>query len=344
LRCGRCGEAMAPRTSPDTGLGWYYCNGRGKLGKDFCDTPHVPRADIDSKVFAYFERVGLDVESTRAQVATARDERLAAVRSLIESATRAERKASEALARVRRAFYDGEIDASDWKEAKADLEPELAASTAQLERLREQERAIHDWADVRDAEAETLRKLAAIRSAIVGEVNDAEGIDAVRAALLRLFERFVVHVDGDQGRIEAIVRHDAIRTVDEDLRPILRPQALEIAPNNQHEMNVLRPSARQRLTFVLGPKQPEQGRRAHRLPRGHHGSSTNRNERSSRGGARRPVRAPSAYRRSKRRLRRPSTSPSPGKMPVRVRRPARVGRGRPRALRRALASWCAARA
>jgi DNA invertase Pin-like site-specific DNA recombinase len=183
LRCGKCGEAMAPRTSADTGLGWYYCNGRGKLGKEFCDTPHIPRADVDSRVFSYFERVGLDVDATRAQVANARDSRLSEVRSLIESATRAERKASEALARVKRAFYDGEIDATDWKEAKADLEPELTASTAELERLREQERAIHEWADVRDAEAETLRKLAAIRSAIAGEVNDAEGVDAVRAAL-----------------------------------------------------------------------------------------------------------------------------------------------------------------
>jgi hypothetical protein len=68
--------------------------------------------------------------------------------------------------------------------------------------------------------------------------------------LLRLFERFIAHIDGDQGRIEAIVRHEAIKTVDEDLRPILRPQALEIAPNNQHEMKLLRPSARHRFTFV----------------------------------------------------------------------------------------------
>ena len=251
LRCGSCGEAMAPRTSADTGIGWYYCNGRGKFGKEFCSMPHIRREDVDSHVFAYFERVALDVEATRAQVASARDSRLAEVRAMLEAAERSERKASEALARVKRAFYDGAIEPEDWKEAKADLEPEHAAAVAELERLREHERAIHGWADVRDAEAETFRRLAAIRSAIAGEVNDSEGVDAVRAALLRLFERFVVYADGDQGRIEAIVRHDAIRTVDEDLRPILKPNALQIAGfDNQREMKLLRPSARQRLTFV----------------------------------------------------------------------------------------------
>jgi DNA invertase Pin-like site-specific DNA recombinase len=230
LRCGFCGEAMAPR-SDGPGEGWYYCNGRGKLGKEFCATPHIRRVDVDSSVFAYFEKVGLDVEATRAQVASARDSRLAEVRSLIQTATRAEREASEALVRVKRDYTRGAISAEDWSELRPDLESESAGAVAELARLRDQERDVLGWAESRDAEAETLRKLAQIRSAIAGEVKDAEGVDAVRAALLRLFERFVVYVDVEtgQGRIEAIVRHDAIRTVDEQLRPILRPTALGIA-------------------------------------------------------------------------------------------------------------------
>ena len=34
LRCGSCGEAMVPRTRPD--WDYYYCNGRSKMGKEFC--------------------------------------------------------------------------------------------------------------------------------------------------------------------------------------------------------------------------------------------------------------------------------------------------------------------
>jgi site-specific DNA recombinase len=65
LRCGNCDEAMVPRTNG--GYQMYYCNGR-KLGKELCSTPHIRRADIDSAVYAYFERVGLDVEATRRQL------------------------------------------------------------------------------------------------------------------------------------------------------------------------------------------------------------------------------------------------------------------------------------
>jgi hypothetical protein len=59
-------------------------------------------------------------------------------------------------------------------------------------------------------------------------------VEAVRAALLRLFERFVVHVDVEAraGRIEAVVRPEAQNAEGEEMRPILRPTALEIAEDN----------------------------------------------------------------------------------------------------------------
>jgi hypothetical protein len=53
---------------------------------------------------------------------------------------------------------------------------------------------------------------------------------------MRLFERFVVHVDTStkQGRIEAVVRHESIRTVEgEEMTPVLRPAALALAARNQ---------------------------------------------------------------------------------------------------------------
>ena len=81
-------------------------------------------------------------------------------------------------------------------------------------------------------EGETLRRLAAIRSAIVGEVNDAAGTDAVRAALSRLFDGFIAH-RGTPDRahveligkvwIEPLVREEAIEENGDTIMPRLRP-------------------------------------------------------------------------------------------------------------------------
>ena len=42
-------------------------------------------------------------------------------------------------------------------------------------------------------ESEVLRKLADLRAAVAGEISDADGVEAVRAVLLRLFDRFIIH-------------------------------------------------------------------------------------------------------------------------------------------------------
>jgi hypothetical protein len=44
-----------------------------------------------------------------------------------------------------------------------------------------------------DAEQETLERLGEIRRAMAGEIKDAEGAESARAALSRLFSRFVLH-------------------------------------------------------------------------------------------------------------------------------------------------------
>ena len=43
------------------------------------------------------------------------------------------------------------------------------------------------------SKSELLAQLAHIRAVVAGEVNDADGVDGVRAALLRLFDRFILH-------------------------------------------------------------------------------------------------------------------------------------------------------
>jgi DNA invertase Pin-like site-specific DNA recombinase len=233
LRC-ECGEAMVPRTNG--GYEMYYCNGRSKLGRDFCSTPHLRRVDIDSAVYRYFEQVGLDVEETRRSIAEARDRKLAEVRALREEAEHEARRAEERLARVRRDYTDGRLDADDWREFRAELGSERDAARAEAERLETQLREVERWGAVKDAEAETVRRLSEIRAVIAGEVRDAEGLEAVRAALARTFERFVirrrvprVHVElvaDAQLVIEPVVREHALSGYSENLRPILRREPL----------------------------------------------------------------------------------------------------------------------
>jgi Recombinase/Recombinase zinc beta ribbon domain len=236
LRCGECGDAMVPRTKTKPYWQEYYCcSGHIQLGDEYCTQGCVSRADVDAAVYAYFERVGLDVEATRAQVAESRDRKIAEVQTLMLDAEREAQLATERLDRVRRDYQDGKLDADDWREQREQLTEELDGAKREAARLADQEREIDSWGDVCDVEAETLRKLASIRKAIAGEVKDADGIEAVRAALTRLFERFVLDVDGDEATMTPVARWSQSWTTDEQLRPIVRPTPLDLAANNQHQ-------------------------------------------------------------------------------------------------------------
>jgi hypothetical protein len=74
LRCGACGDAMVPRTRPESGYEFYECNGR-KLHE--CKTGAIRRADIDEAVLAHFEQTVLDVEATREQIVAAVERKVA---------------------------------------------------------------------------------------------------------------------------------------------------------------------------------------------------------------------------------------------------------------------------
>ena len=95
-------------------------------------------------------------------------------------------------ARVRRDYADGNLSAADWTGFRDELSGEQAAAEAEVARLTASTAEVERDSSALDAEAELLTRLAALRAAIAGEVNDAEGTDAVRAALGRLFERFVL--------------------------------------------------------------------------------------------------------------------------------------------------------
>lgn len=70
-------------------------------------------------------------------------------------------------------------------------------AAAALERLYGQAEATRNEATLRDAEAETLAGLQAIREALAGLVTGAADMDAARRALRRVFESFTLHRYGD---------------------------------------------------------------------------------------------------------------------------------------------------
>ena len=244
FRCGECGEAMTPRTPYNRKHAQYYvCAGVQNLG---CGMPPVRREVIDSAVYSYFEQVGLDVEATRATVEVARERRVSELSSLLTQSEEEAQRATERLARVRRDYTDGALDASDWRDFREELGKEKTAALAEVNRLQAQ------LAEARgngvDVEHETLERLAQIRRAVIGEVRAAEGIAAVRTALALMFERFVLHqverapagvhaaelalVPGFV--IEPIIRSDAIES-EGRFMPVIRRAPLEQAENNQRQ-------------------------------------------------------------------------------------------------------------
>ena len=141
LRCGECGAAMVPRTDRNRHgdpYEAYYCYGHHE-DPESCPMPTFQRSWIDAPIYRHFEQVGLDVEATRAQLAEARDRKLGEVRALREQAEREARVAAEALARVRRDYQRGAIEADDWAEQRPQLTEECDAAQAQAKRMREKE-------------------------------------------------------------------------------------------------------------------------------------------------------------------------------------------------------------
>ncbi|MBA2581589.1 MAG: hypothetical protein H0V03_12215, partial [Thermoleophilaceae bacterium] len=88
-----------------------------------------------------------------------------------------------------------ELTAASYERLRERLLLELAGAEAEAARLGEQERLVREQGTLGDAEAETLRRLARIREAIAGRVKDAKGVEAVRAALVGTFEKFVLYAN-----------------------------------------------------------------------------------------------------------------------------------------------------
>jgi DNA invertase Pin-like site-specific DNA recombinase len=244
LRCGQCGAAMVPRTerNKDGSLReTYRCYGR-YTDPAHCSTDSQPRAAIDTAVYNYFEQVGLDVEATRDQLAAATERKVAEVTALLEAAEREASAAASRLARVKRDYAIGELNAEEWREFREELEPEAEAASAERERLNAQLAEVKAGPKLEGLEDEVIEQLTHIRAAVAGEVRDAAGVEGARVTLLRLFDRFILHhgrpetahleLIGEEYWIEPLISERAVVGYDEKLRPVLERKPLDKAEKN----------------------------------------------------------------------------------------------------------------
>jgi DNA invertase Pin-like site-specific DNA recombinase len=189
LRCGACGDPMVPCIRPDRSYEFYECSGR----VHGCKTGAVRRRDIDEDVLAYFEKCLHDEDGTRREVRMIADHKLAEGRALLAVAERESRAAQERLEKIKRDYTHGELTAADWQALRAELEPEAVAAAAEVDQLREQLANVESEAAIGEADAEVMSQLARIRAQVAGDVTEAIDLDALRAVLLRLFDRFLFH-------------------------------------------------------------------------------------------------------------------------------------------------------
>ncbi|HVS99842.1 MAG TPA: hypothetical protein VHE08_04935 [Solirubrobacterales bacterium] len=96
-------------------------------------------------------------------------------------------------------YLAGDLTAAEWRELRAELEPAAEAADRECERLGSQFHEAEADPALAGIETGLLERLVHIRAALAGQVTDAAGVDAVRAALMRVFDRFVLH-DGPPER------------------------------------------------------------------------------------------------------------------------------------------------
>lgn len=189
LRCAHCGYAMAPRTATD-GSESYVCLGRVQNGAEFCPMRQVPRAALDTAALHYFGHLALDVKRAQADLEAQLRARRTEARVLLEDAehdlaTWTTRKENAQLD-----YMDGKLTVKEWRELAARVNEELEKAERRVRLLRDRLHELERGDVAEEARQEALRRVSELRSAVAGEIASAEGLEAVRTQLWRLFERF----------------------------------------------------------------------------------------------------------------------------------------------------------
>ncbi|MGZ6690133.1 MAG: recombinase family protein [Solirubrobacteraceae bacterium] len=184
LRCGTCRSAMAPRTDPRANgpaSETYHCLGRyGDVAS--CDQTPIDRVTVDEAILTELSTRYLDLEATRERLASKRAADGALATEALAQAEAEALKAGDALTRIERDYIDGAISAEKWNRLEATLTEERDAAEAAAERARSRTVVIED-----DCEEETLRRLADLHAAVLGGIENALDLNALRTLLRHLF-------------------------------------------------------------------------------------------------------------------------------------------------------------
>ncbi len=248
LRHAECDGGMSPRTwrnKDGTLRETYRCNVHYTDPAN-CELVSVAREPIDAAVYEFFRRVAFDVEQTRTQMSAAIEHKIAEVSGLLASAQQQAASTRERFERVKGHYLDGELLAPEWRELREELEPASQAADSECERLSTQLAEVEAGPNLAGVEDELMVRLAHIRTALAGKVTDAPGIDAVRAALMGIFDCFLLHrgapedganldLVGEGYWIEPVISEHAIEGYDEKFQPVLARKPLGQAGNNFNE-------------------------------------------------------------------------------------------------------------
>jgi site-specific DNA recombinase len=196
LRCGRCDAAMVPRTirarsKSGSDSESYLCSTRIR-DVNACEQTPVPRAAVDEAVFGYFEAVVVDMDATRAALAGRLDAEQEHAHVLLAEAEREVQRATETVERVSRDYKRGALSAESYNHLWPEVMEELAAAEAEVERRRQRLEEIAEAFSFEDVEDDIVMRLSQLRATIAGRISDAAGVESVRAALLELFDGFVL--------------------------------------------------------------------------------------------------------------------------------------------------------
>jgi Recombinase zinc beta ribbon domain len=255
LRCS-CGAAMRARTQPKNYGAWeaYLCNGRHS-GSTKCTMPAISRDEVDGAVWHYFETVGLDYDAMVHEDEERRSLRLAEIATQTDAAEAELRRAEERLERVRRDYLNGRLRPEHWEDFSGQLVPERDAAAAALEQLRAQALVTRNEVTLRDAEAETLAALQAIRQTLAGLVTGAADLDAARRALRQVFASFTLH---RYVETSPDVLHADLAAGDWYIVPTVRADAilspLVIARDDHEEPTIQQPQELRRVPISSGEK------------------------------------------------------------------------------------------
>jgi DNA invertase Pin-like site-specific DNA recombinase len=230
LRCGVCGSAMGPRRlHARGGVEIYRCIRRTRTGD--CSMAAAERTAVDQPILSYFYEHLLDREETLRLAIEADAASTGTYKRQVQLLKRRVTSLETAVARAERDYLKAELDASDWRTLRGELESQRAKVIQTLSSLH-RNRAAGITSPTRLRE-----RLEAISAAVAGDRDEIPGgLDPIRMALTLAIEQVALH--RDQGHAYLTIVHRSplpvalfLPTTTDRLAPTrrLRRQAEEIS-------------------------------------------------------------------------------------------------------------------